>query len=138
MLAKIVFLEPLCRRQQIRALRGICTIRRRTRSNSCQLVDQHREAPVQSTQDREKRACGYAPEQVSPLEAMNKTTLQARDTLKVQVRNSAGTVLITFATDSNLDKNASHVQKAFNVTTYKGQTVHVYFEVSEGSTVAAQ
>ncbi len=64
------------------------------------------------------------------------TTTQAYDTLKVQLRSSAGAVLTTLATYSNLDKGASYVQKTFNISTYKGQTVRVYFEGIEGSTVA--
>lgn len=64
------------------------------------------------------------------------TTTQAFDTLKVQLRNSAGTVLTTLATYSNLDKGSSYVQKTFDISSYKGQTVRVYFEGIEGSTVA--
>ena len=63
------------------------------------------------------------------------TTTQAYDTLKVQLRSSAGAVLATLATYSNLDKGASYVQKTFNISTYKGQTVQVYFEGVEDSTV---
>jgi PKD repeat protein len=43
------------------------------------------------------------------------------DTLKVQLLNSAGTVLTTLATYSNLDKNTGYVQKSFNVGSYAGQ-----------------
>ena len=64
------------------------------------------------------------------------TTTQAYDTLKVQLRSSAGAVLATLATYSNLDKGASYVQKTFNISTYKGQTVQVYFVGIEDSTVA--
>ena len=64
------------------------------------------------------------------------TTTQAFDTLKVQLRNSAGTLLTTLATYSNLNKGSSYVEKTFNIATYKGQTVRVYFEGIEGSTVA--
>ena len=64
------------------------------------------------------------------------TTTQAYDTLQVQVRNSSGTVLATLATYSNLNKGSSYVQRSFNLSAYKGQTVRVYFLGTEGSTVA--
>jgi len=63
------------------------------------------------------------------------TTTTAYDTLKVQVRNSSGTVLATLATYSNLNKGTSYLQKSFDLTSYKGQTVQVYFVGTEGSTV---
>jgi hypothetical protein len=64
------------------------------------------------------------------------TTTTAYDTLKVQVRNSSGTVLATLATYSNLNKGSSYVQKSFDLAAYKGQTVQIYFEGIEGSTTA--
>ena len=64
------------------------------------------------------------------------TTTQAYDTLKVQVRNSSGAVLATLANYSNLNKGSSYVQRSFDLSAYKGQTVRVYFEGVEGSTVA--
>ena len=64
------------------------------------------------------------------------TTTQAYDTLKIQVRNSSGSVLATLATYSNLNKGSSYVQRTFDLSAYKGQTVRVYFEGIEGSTVA--
>jgi hypothetical protein len=64
------------------------------------------------------------------------TTTTAYDTLKVQVRNSTGTVLATLATYSNLNKGSSYVQKTFNLAAYKGQTIQLYFEGIEGSTTA--
>jgi hypothetical protein len=63
------------------------------------------------------------------------TTTTAYDTLKVQVRNSSGTVLATLATYSNLNKGTSYAQKSFDLSSYKGQTVQVYFVGTEGSTV---
>jgi hypothetical protein len=63
------------------------------------------------------------------------TTTTAYDTLKVQVRNSSGTVLATLATYSNLNKGTSYLQKSFDLTAYKGQTVQVYFVGTEDSTV---
>jgi len=64
------------------------------------------------------------------------TTTSAYDTLKVQVRNSSGTVLTTLKTYSNLDKGSAYVQRSFDLSAYKGQTVQIYFEGVEGSTVA--
>jgi len=63
------------------------------------------------------------------------TTTTAYDTLKVQVRNSSNTVLATLATYSNLDKGTSYVQRTFDLSAYKGQTVRIYFEGIEGSTI---
>ena len=59
------------------------------------------------------------------------TTTQAYDTLKVQVRNSSGTLLATLATYSNLNKGATYLQKSLDLGAYKGQTVRVYFEGKE-------
>jgi hypothetical protein len=64
------------------------------------------------------------------------TTTTAYDTLKVQVRNSSGAVLATLATYSNLDKGSSYVQKSFDLSAYKGQSIQLYFEGVEGSTTA--
>jgi hypothetical protein len=64
------------------------------------------------------------------------TTTTAYDTLKVQVRNSSGTVLATLATYSNLNKGTSYVQRSFDLSAYKGQTVQLYFVGTEGSTTA--
>jgi hypothetical protein len=63
------------------------------------------------------------------------TTTTAYDTLKVQVRNSSGTVLATLATYSNLNKGSSYAQKSFDLSSYKGQTVQVYFVGTEDSTI---
>ncbi len=64
------------------------------------------------------------------------TTTNAYDTLKVQVRSSTGAVLATLATYSNLNKGTAYVEKTLDMSAYKGQTVRVYFEGVEGSTVA--
>ena len=39
----------------------------------------------------------------------------------------ANTVLATLATYSNLTKKTTYMQKTFDLTPYKGQTVRVYF-----------
>ena len=42
----------------------------------------------------------------------------ADDTLKVQIRNSSGTVLATLATYSNLNKASCYSQKSFSVLSF--------------------
>jgi hypothetical protein len=64
------------------------------------------------------------------------TTTNAYDTLAVQVRNGSNTVLGTLATYSNLNKGTSYVQRSFNLSAYKGQTIRLYFLGVEGSQVA--
>ncbi|MEA2694845.1 MAG: hypothetical protein QOJ16_4232, partial [Acidobacteriota bacterium] len=54
------------------------------------------------------------------------TTTSAFDTLKVQIRNTSGTVLQTLATFSNLNKATGFTQKSFNVLSFKGQTVQIF------------
>ena len=61
------------------------------------------------------------------------TAAIANDTLKVQIRNSSGTVLATLATYSNLNAAAGYSQASFDVTSYKGQTVQVYLIGVENS-----
>jgi len=55
------------------------------------------------------------------------TTTTAFDTLKVQVLNTGGTVLSTLGTFSNLNKAAGYIQRSFDVTSFKGQTVQIKF-----------
>jgi hypothetical protein len=62
------------------------------------------------------------------------TTTAAYDKLAVQVQNSAGTVLATLATYSNLNKNTGYVQKSLDLSAYKGKTVRVrFYSVEDGS-----
>jgi hypothetical protein len=63
------------------------------------------------------------------------TTTTAFDTLKVQVLNSAGTVLSTLATYSNLNKNTGYLQRgSFNLAAYAGQTITLkYLGTEDGS-----
>jgi hypothetical protein len=70
------------------------------------------------------------------IDSAETTSTQAYDTLKVQVRNSSGSVLATLATYSNLNKGSSYVQRTFDMSAYKGQTVRIYFEGVEGTSVA--
>ena len=53
------------------------------------------------------------------------------DTLAVQVRNSAGTVLGTLATYSNLNANTGYTQVSFDLSAYKGQTIQINLVGSE-------
>ena len=62
------------------------------------------------------------------------TTTSAYDTLKLQVRNSSGSVLATLATYSNLNAGTGFQQKSFDLSSYKGQTIQVYLVgVEDGS-----
>lgn len=63
------------------------------------------------------------------------TTSTAYDTLKVQLRNSGGTVLTTLGTYSNLNKNTGYAQKVFDVSAYRGQTIQVYLIGVEDSSL---
>lgn len=62
------------------------------------------------------------------------TTTTAYDTLTVTVRNTAGTVLGTLATYSNLNK-AGWTQKSFDLSAYKGQAVRLQFHGVEDSSL---
>ncbi len=61
------------------------------------------------------------------------TTTTAYDTMKVQIRNSSGTVLATLATYSNLDASSGYVQKTFNLAPYIGQTIQIFLTATEDS-----
>jgi hypothetical protein len=63
------------------------------------------------------------------------TTTTVYDTLKLQVRNSSGTVLATLVTYSNLNANTGFAQKTFDLSAYKGQTIQVYLVGVEDSTL---
>jgi hypothetical protein len=63
------------------------------------------------------------------------TTTTAYDTLKLQIRNSSGTVLATLVTYSNLNAGAGYSQASFDVSAYKGQTIQVYFVGTEDSSL---
>jgi subtilisin family serine protease len=63
------------------------------------------------------------------------TTTTAFDTLRVQIRNTSNTVLTTLATYSNLNKSSTYVQKTFDLTAFKGQTIRIYFLGTEDSSL---
>jgi PKD repeat protein len=59
------------------------------------------------------------------------STTTVFDTLKVQVLNSAGTVLATLHTYSNLDHLTGYAQRTFSLSAYAGQTITLKFTGSE-------
>jgi Zn-dependent metalloprotease len=66
------------------------------------------------------------------------TTTTQYDKLFVEVRNTAGTLLATPATYSNLNKGTAGVysQKSLNLSAYRGQTVRVQFRSTTDSSLA--
>ena len=66
------------------------------------------------------------------------TTSTQYDKLFVEVRNTAGTLLATPATYSNLNKGTAGVysQKSLSLAAYKGQTVRVQFRSTTDSSLA--
>jgi hypothetical protein len=69
------------------------------------------------------------------IDSAETTTTTQFDTLKVQIRNSANTILATLATYSNLNKAAGYSLKTFNLNAYVGQTIRVYFLGAEDSSL---
>jgi uncharacterized membrane protein len=63
------------------------------------------------------------------------TTTQANDVLRVQIRNSSGTVLATLATFSNLNHNTGYAQQSYDVSAYKGQTIQVFLTATENASL---
>ena len=63
------------------------------------------------------------------------TGTTAYDTLRVQIRNTSGTVLATLATYSNVNANSGYTQKSFSVLSYKGLTVQVYLVGTEDASL---
>ncbi|NUR27173.1 MAG: hypothetical protein HOV83_15230 [Catenulispora sp.] len=63
------------------------------------------------------------------------TTTTAYDKLNVQVLNSAGTVVATLATYSNLNKASGYVPHTFNLAAYVGQTISLKFTGTEDSSL---
>ncbi len=59
------------------------------------------------------------------------TTTTVFDTLKVQVLNSAGTVLSTLHTYSNLDHITGYAQRTFSLSAFAGQKITLKFTGSE-------
>jgi hypothetical protein len=69
------------------------------------------------------------------IDSAETTTTTAFDTLKVQIRNSSGTVLATLATYSNLNKATGFSLKSFNVLAYKGSPIQVFLVGTEDSSL---
>jgi hypothetical protein len=63
------------------------------------------------------------------------TGTTAYDTLTAQVRSTTNAVLRTLATYSNANASG-YVQRSFDVSAYRGQTVRIYFGGSEDSSLA--
>ncbi len=63
------------------------------------------------------------------------STTSAYDKLVVTVKNSAGTVLGTLATYSNLNKATGYQTRTFSLLPYKGQTVTLSFAMTEDSSL---
>jgi serine protease len=66
------------------------------------------------------------------------TTSVANDVLFVEIRNTAGTLLQTLATYSNLDRGTAgvYVQRgAFSLGAYAGQTIRVQFRASTNASL---
>ncbi len=59
------------------------------------------------------------------------TTTNAYDKLYVQIRDPDAHLLKTLATYSNLDQTQGYVQKTFDVSAFKGQTVQVFMRMVE-------
>jgi hypothetical protein len=63
------------------------------------------------------------------------TTTTSYDTLKVQIRNSSGSVLTTLATYSNLNAATGFTQVSFDLSSYKGQAIQIYLVGVEDSSL---
>src|SRR5258706_15191946 len=63
------------------------------------------------------------------------TSTKAYGKLTVTVRNSANTVLKTLATYSNPNKSTGYVRQEFDLLEFKGQTVRIYFNGVEDSSL---
>ena len=69
------------------------------------------------------------------IETAETSTTKAYDTLKVQIRNSSGTVLATLATYSNLNATPGYSQSSFDLASYKGQAIQIYLVGTEDSSL---
>lgn len=69
------------------------------------------------------------------IDSAETTSSIAYDTLRVQIRNSSNVVLATLATYSNLNEGSAYVLRSFDVTSYRGQTIRIYFLGQEDSSL---
>ena len=63
------------------------------------------------------------------------TTSIAYDRVNIQVSNNGGASYTTLASYSNLNANSTYVQKSFDLSAYRGQTVTVRFNATEDSSL---
>jgi len=70
------------------------------------------------------------------IDTKESSTTKAYDTLTVTVRNTAGAVLSTLATYSNLNKATGYQVRSFDLSAYKGQTIRLHFNAVEDSSLA--
>ena len=63
------------------------------------------------------------------------STTTAFDVFTLQVRNSSGTALSTLATFSNLNHATGYQQHTYDLTSFKGQTIQIFMQGSEDSTL---
>ena len=63
------------------------------------------------------------------------TTSVAYDRINIQVSNNGGASYTTLASYSNLNANSTYVQKSFDLSAYRGQSVIVRFNGSEDSSL---
>ncbi len=64
------------------------------------------------------------------------TEAKVYDTLAVQIRNSSGVVQKTLVTYSNTNSAAGYQLRSFDVSAYKGQTIQVFFTMTEDASLA--
>ena len=69
------------------------------------------------------------------IDSAETTASIAYDRFNVQVSNNGGASYVTLATYSNLNENLSYVQKSFDLSSYRGQTVRVRFLATEDSSL---
>jgi subtilisin family serine protease len=63
------------------------------------------------------------------------STTTAFDTLTVTVRNGSGSVLATLATYSNLNRTSGYLQRSFDLSAFRGQTIRLQFHGVEDSSL---
>jgi hypothetical protein len=69
------------------------------------------------------------------IDTSESSTTTAFDTLTIQVRNSAGQVLSTLATFSNLNHATGYQQHTYNLGAFTGQTIQIFVTGKEDSTL---
>lgn len=69
------------------------------------------------------------------IDSAETTTSIAYDKLNVQISTNGGSTYTTLATYSNLNKNSTYVQKAFDLSAYRGLSVRVRLYATEDSSL---